>query len=381
MVYTITWKDGSKTQMDDSEFTSMPKEMEKDIGDITQDTTTPSKPTTQPISTQPLPTQTEGNIFTDVADKAKELASGYIKSTIDELRQHPTQAIATATAPWWGPASIGTGALVGGLVAGGTNVADKALGRVTDGFIGNKDLDTKTLQENFDEAAQAFGIGSLFGGLGPVISKVIKGAHPTSTIREIDEALETPIAKEFTRLQKNRPNPPTIKTEWNPESNSLVEVADFTPTKVDIANKYGIKPSEVSTFEAAKERKLWEEAKEAFEQKSKTYIPDKKLTPEDKLIERLSKNNPWPAYFIEKDPVTRYVGSLIGDLNSVTNEIPKSIVPELYGNQTLAKIPYGLLNTLPSTIQRVGQAIATRPGSIMFPDESKSQFFKSKNKK
>ena len=36
MPYTIVWKDGSVTNMDDSEFVSMPKEMETEIGDISQ---------------------------------------------------------------------------------------------------------------------------------------------------------------------------------------------------------------------------------------------------------------------------------------------------------------------------------------------------------
>lgn len=48
MAYTITWKDGSTTQMDDSEFASMPKEMEKDIGDISQSSPAPSTYQFQP---------------------------------------------------------------------------------------------------------------------------------------------------------------------------------------------------------------------------------------------------------------------------------------------------------------------------------------------
>lgn len=89
MPYTITWKDGSQTQMDDNEFAELPKEMEKDIGNVDQIATTPKSPSSyqfQPGQRKSLMDSIHEVGYSGLSDDMKELykqqydASEYAKA-------------------------------------------------------------------------------------------------------------------------------------------------------------------------------------------------------------------------------------------------------------------------------------------------------------
>lgn len=279
----------------------------------------------------------------------------------EHIAKHPIQTAVAITSPLWAPEGIGAGLAVGGLMAGGSSLVDKFIGKEKQGR-------TQTSSDIFADVGTDAVIGALTGGLGSGIGRVLKGASHPQRLLDIDKAIASKEGQEFLNLQAKRvPPPTTTKTsEFDPSTSSYKEVErlDYTPTKEALAKRYNVRAEEVPTFEAAKARKLWEDEFSSFGSKQRMSEADITNTPVDKFVERFKINNPTTSYVVEQIGIPK----LLGGMGKLSNFVDSRFIAPAVSTAIrkvepiVGRLPYSsVLGTknIPRLVRGIGQGINT----------------------